>query len=132
MIVGMSGALLQGARGVTEDIDLWFENVADPRIGECVREAGGIWISGSFGMGPPQIGGDALSERLDVVTSMTGLGSFEEESKYVVHENVDGIDLPVLSLARIVHSKRAADREKDRAILPSLEDALAVRAKRKQ
>src|ERR1700679_3671710 len=25
MIVGMSGALLQGARGVTEDIDLWFE-----------------------------------------------------------------------------------------------------------
>jgi hypothetical protein len=130
MVVGMSGALLQGARGVTEDIDLWFENVTDPRIAECVREAGGFWVSGSFGMGPPQIGGDELSERLDVVMSMTGLGSFAEESKNMVHENVDGIDLPVLSLARIVHSKRAAGREKDRAILPSLEDALAIQQKK--
>jgi hypothetical protein len=30
MIVGMSGALLQGARGATEDIDLWLENPSDP------------------------------------------------------------------------------------------------------
>jgi hypothetical protein len=109
MIVGMSGALMQGARGVTEDIDPWFEDVTDP-----------------------QIGGDALSARLDVVVSMTGLGSFAEEWTNVVHENVDGIDLPVLSLARIAHSKRAANREKDRGILPSLDDALAVQARRKK
>jgi hypothetical protein len=30
MIVGMSAALLLGARGATEDIDLWFENLGDP------------------------------------------------------------------------------------------------------
>jgi len=53
MIVGMSGALLQGARGVTEDIDVWFEDPNDPRIAEAVREAGGIWISGSFGLSRP-------------------------------------------------------------------------------
>src|SRR5712675_2219144 len=29
MVVGMSGALIQGARGATEDIDLWFEDVTD-------------------------------------------------------------------------------------------------------
>jgi hypothetical protein len=34
MIVGMSGALLQGARGATEDIDIWFENLSDHRIAE--------------------------------------------------------------------------------------------------
>ena len=53
MVVGMSSALIQGVRGATEDIDLWFESVADPRIGAAVRAAGGIWVSGSFGMGPP-------------------------------------------------------------------------------
>jgi hypothetical protein len=37
LVVGMSAALLQGARGATEDIDLWFEDLADPRIGEAVR-----------------------------------------------------------------------------------------------
>ncbi len=126
MIVGMSGALLQGARGVTEDIDLWFDDVTDPRIAEAVREAGGVWISGAFGMGPPRIGGDALSERFDVVTSMTGLGAFGEEALHVRYEEVDGIRLPVLALRRIVASKIAANREKDRAVLPTLFDALAV------
>ncbi len=126
MIVGMSGALLQGARGVTEDIHLWFEDLSDPRIADAVKEAGGVWISGSFGLGPPRIGGDALSERFDVVTTMTGLESFATELRDVRFEEVDGLRLPVLPLARIVDSKRAANREKDRAVLPSLEDALVV------
>ena len=52
MVVGMSAALLQGARGATEDIDIWFEDVHDDRIPEAVRAAGGFWISGSFGVGP--------------------------------------------------------------------------------
>jgi hypothetical protein len=57
LVVGMSAALLQGARGVTEDVDLWFERTDDPRIGEAARAAGGFWISGSFGMRPPGLGG---------------------------------------------------------------------------
>ena len=31
LLVGMSAALLQGARGATDDIDLWFEKSDDPR-----------------------------------------------------------------------------------------------------
>lgn len=126
MVVGMSAALMQGARGATEDIDLWFEDPGDPRIADAVRAAGGIWISGAFGIGPPRIGGDALSERFDVVVSMTGLGRFADELAHVRHEIVDGIRVPVLSLRRVVVSKRAADRPKDRVALPSLLDALAV------
>ena len=30
MVVGFSAAALQGAPVVTEDIDLWFENLSDP------------------------------------------------------------------------------------------------------
>ncbi len=129
MIVGMSGALIQGARGATEDIDLWFESPSDPRIAGAVRAAGGIWVSGSFGMTPPRIGGEALSERFDVVVSMSGLESFAQEASNVVIEEVDGIPLPVLSLERIAVSKRAAGRAKDRLALESIDDVLAIRRK---
>jgi hypothetical protein len=39
---------------------------------------------------------------------------------------IDGVQIPVLSLRRIVESKRAAARPKDKAILHALEDALAL------
>jgi hypothetical protein len=126
MVVGMSAALIQGARGATEDIDLWFEDVTDARIGEAARASGGIWISGSFGMGPPRVAGEALSERFDVVTHMSGLGDFASEYEAVKFETIDGIPIPLLPLRRIVESKRAAGRAKDRALLHALEDALAL------
>ncbi len=126
MVVGMSGALIQGARGATEDIDLWFEDVTDSRIGEAALAAGGIWVSGSFGMSPPRLGGEALSERFDVVTHMSGLGDFASEYASVRFETVDGVKIPLLPLRRIVDSKRAAARVKDQAILHALEDALAL------
>lgn len=126
IVVGMSAALLQGARGATEDVDLWFEDVDDPRIADAVRKAGGIWVSGSFGMGPPRIGGDALGDRFDVVVHMSGLSDFATEYGGIRHETVDGISIPVLPLERILASKKAADRPKDRGIISALEDALLV------
>ncbi|MCG8555830.1 MAG: hypothetical protein MJD61_11175 [Proteobacteria bacterium] len=126
MVVGMSAALMQGARGATEDIDLWFENVTDSRIGEAVKAAGGIWVSGSFGMGPPRIGGEELSERFDVVVHMSGLERFATEFQHVRYETVDGIDIPIIPLNRVLVSKRAANRTKDRAQLAAIEDALLL------
>jgi hypothetical protein len=126
LVVGMSAALLQGARGSTEDIDLWFEDVTDPRIADSVRAAGGIWISGAFGMGPPRIGGDALSERFDVVAHMSGLEPFDVEYRAVRHELIEGLRVPVLPLARILASKRAAGRSKDLAAAHGIEDALLL------
>jgi hypothetical protein len=126
MVVGMSAALIQGARGATEDIDLWFEDVTDPRIGDAARASGGIWVSGSFGMAPPRVGGAALSERFDVVTHMSGLRDFASEYEAVGFATIDGVAIPVLPLRRIVESKRAAGRAKDKALLHALEDALAL------
>ncbi len=126
LIVGMSAALLQGARGATEDIDLWFENVMDPRVADAVRAAGGIWISGAFGMGPPRIGGEELSGRLDVVMHMDGLDRFEREYQGLRYEEVDGLRVPVLPLHRILHSKRAANRPKDLAAAHAIEDAILL------
>ena len=43
MLVGLSAAALQGAPVVTLDVDLWFEDLTDPRIREALLEipAGG-------------------------------------------------------------------------------------------
>ena len=42
MIVGVTAASMQGARVATEDIDLWFEDISDRRIGEAARSVGGV------------------------------------------------------------------------------------------
>ncbi len=39
LIVGMSAALLQEARGATEDIELWFETLGDPLANAIVHRA---------------------------------------------------------------------------------------------
>lgn len=126
LVVGMSAALLQGARGSTEDIDLWFESTADPRIAEAVHAAGGIWISGSFGLGPPRIGGDELSERFDVVVHMSGLEPFAVEYRAVRFEPLEDLRVPVLPLERILVSKLAAARPKDLAAAHAIEDAILL------
>jgi hypothetical protein len=77
-------------------------------------------------MRPPQIGGDEVGDRLDVVTHMTGLGGFPEECASAQLIDVDGLPLLVLGLERIIESKRAAGRTKDLAAIPALEEALAA------
>ena len=126
MIVGLSAAVLQGANAATRDIDVWFEDLEDPRIARAIREAGGIWISGFFGARPPQIGGDAIGDRLDVVTHMHGLGAFSDEFANTREVRIDGIPLRVLDIRRVLASKRATGRPMDLAAVPALEEAIAV------
>ena len=121
LVVGMSAALLQGARGATEDIDLWFHDLSDPRIGEAASRAGGFWVTRSE---PPMLGG--MGERFDVVTTMSGLPDFSEEYSGAKEFSVDGVTLKVLPLERIIASKRAANRGKDQVALQSLELALKL------
>jgi predicted nucleotidyltransferase len=126
LVVGMSAALLQGARGLTEDIDLWFERLDDPRIGEAANSVGGVWVIGTFDLRPPTLGGEALGDRFDVVTHAHGLASFASEYSEAITVPVDGLKIPVLPLERVIASKRAAGRLKDKAVLPLLEAALTV------
>jgi hypothetical protein len=57
---------------------------------------------------------------------LSGLEDFSIESQTAKTIDVDGLALPVLPLERIIHSKRAAGRPKDQAVLPALEAALAA------
>lgn len=76
-------------------------------------------------MMPAQLGG-ALGDRVHVVNLMSGLGTLDTESPGALDAQIDGVDVRVLPLPRILASQRAADRPKDRAVIPALEEALAA------
>ena len=125
LVVGMGAALVQGAPGTTQHIDLWFGSVEGSPLAEAARRAGGMYITG-FGMQPPAVGGEGL-ERVVLVLSASGLDSFEREYARARDYEIEGIPVKVLPLERVIASKRAARRPKDLAVLPLLEATLAAR-----
>ena len=130
MIVGLSAAALQGAPVVTQDVDLWFRELPDPGLEEVLRELHGVYVPPTT-LTPPMIGGEGI-ELFDLVTRMDGLESFDDELSRTVPLRLGRFVVRVLSLERIIASKREANREKDRLVLRVLEDALATIRAREQ
>lgn len=128
LIVGMGAALIEGAPGTTQDIDLWFERIDEAQLREAARRAGGLYTSG-FGLQPPAVGGEGL-DRVDLVLTASGLEPFDQEFNNAHDYVLDGVRVRVLPLDRVIVSKRAAQRAKDSAQLPMLEAALAARRAR--
>jgi hypothetical protein len=75
-------------------------------------------------MMPAKLGG--VLDRFDVVFSMSGLERFEAELSRSKAVKLQGVTVRVLPLDRVLASKRAANRPKDRAVIPALEEALAA------
>jgi hypothetical protein len=67
-------------------------------------------------------------ELFDVVLRMDGLDGFAAEWTNALQMTVGDVTVRVLPLARILVSKRAAARPKDRLVIPVLEDVLALRS----
>jgi hypothetical protein len=124
MVVGLSAAALQGAPVVTQDVDLWFEDLHNPKIAEALREVGAAYVPPSI-LNPPMFGAGGI-ELFDIVLRMDGFGSFNEEFANCVEVPLGTHKLKVLRLERILVSKRAANLAKDRLVVPVLEDAVAV------
>jgi hypothetical protein len=124
MVVGLSAATLQGAPVVTQDVDLWFENVGEPKMSQALQEVGAAYLPPS-NFNPPMLAG-AGTELFDIVIRMDGLGTFADELKNCVEISLGRQKLKVLSLERILASKIAANRAKDKLTIPVLRDALAA------
>ena len=124
LVVGMSAALIQGVRGSTDDIDLWFESLADPRIAEAAKSVGGFLVTRAE---PPLLGGP-FGGRFDIVTEMSGLPSFGAEYEKASLVDLGTARVRVLPLERILASKRAANREKDRIAIYQIEQTIKVLA----
>lgn len=134
MVVGLSAAALQGAPVVTEDVDLWFENLNDPRLIPALNAVGAAYLS-PFDFNPPMLGGPG-TEPFDVVIRMDGLGEFADEWKHAIQVKIGKLRLKVMPLERILISKQAANRPKDQRVIPALQNALhtllAKKARRKK
>jgi hypothetical protein len=124
MVVGLSAATLQGAPVVTQDVDLWFENLGELKISQALREVGAAYVPPS-NFNPPMLAGTG-AELFDIVIRMDGLGAFADEFKNCVEIPLGRQKLKVLSLERILVSKIAANRAKDKLTIPVLRDALAA------
>jgi hypothetical protein len=129
IVVGLAAAALQGAPAVTQDIDLWFADLSDPALARALRRVGATYIPPTIQNPPLIAGGDA--GLFDIVVHMHGLATFAQEARRAVRIPIGTVEVPVLPLARVIASKKAAGRPKDRAILPALEDALRVLESRK-
>ena len=75
---------------------------------------------------PPEIDGPGI-DQVDVVWNCQGLESFEREYEGAVRAEVaPDLVVMVLPLDRIIVSKKAAGRRKDKAVLPMLRDVLKI------
>lgn len=132
MVVGMSGAHLQGIHGIpTMDVDIWVEGLGSPAFCEAALAVGGFYRPPTgYDLQPPRLVGVGL-DALDLVLSMSGLGAFAEEYAHVVWISQgdtqipllpSGAHVPVLALERITKSKEAAARSKDVEIIHLLRE----------
>jgi hypothetical protein len=122
IIVGLSAAALQGAPVVTQDVDLWFEDLTDPKIREALAEVGAAYVP-PIEMNPPMFAGGGL-DLFDIVLRMDGLGTFADEWHNCLELPLGEATLRVLSTERILVSKRASNRPKDLLVIPVLEDSV--------
>ena len=122
MIVGLSAAALQGAPVVTQDIDLWFRTLPDPGIEKALKKFDGSYVPHLEG-NPPLLAGNGV-ELFDIVAHMHGLGEFDDERENAIKIPLGRMKVLVLKLERIIASKKATGREKDRLVLKILADAL--------
>jgi hypothetical protein len=122
LVVGLSAAALQGAPVVTRDVDLWVSDVADDKFRAVLKRFGAAYVP-PVGLSPPMIVGKRI-DMFDLVVSMQGLNSFAVEYRRSREIKVGTTRVRVLPLDRIIASKRAVNRPKDRAVLPVLEDVL--------
>jgi hypothetical protein len=120
MVVGLSAAALQGAPVVTQDVDLWFRDLNDPRLLRALKKAG-AGILEPVGLNPPMLLGEDVG-LFDLVTHMHGLDGFAEEMKHALRISLGSFRVPVLPLDRVIASKRALGRPKDELYLKVLAD----------
>lgn len=118
----MAAAIAQGVMGSTLDIDVWVDLPPRSymRVQNIAQRTGA-----TFGANTVVYLEDGRP--VNFVYEVTGLGSFPSELKRAVKASLYGREVPMLSLSRIQHSKRAVGRDKDLLHLKLIDDFLKCR-----
>jgi hypothetical protein len=118
----MSAAIAQGVMANTLDVDLWIDlpgrqymrvqNLAH-RLGATIAANTVVYLED----GTP----------VNFVYEVTGLGKFSREQRHVAFARIHGHEIPVLRLERILKSKQAIRRDKDKLHILHIRDFLRCR-----
>lgn len=129
ILIGMMAAVEQGAPCTTMDYDFWVRLPERQyvRILAIVQRLGGKILARTL---------YELKDgtQVNAIFRVDGLRSFDAEFKGCKLGRLAGQSVRILSLNRVIASKKASNRDKDIATLPILERTLrcAVQLKRKR
>jgi len=125
ILIGNAAAALDGAPVTTDDLDFLFrptpKNIG--KLEEIVREVGSSLtqphypLSHLYRFVEPQSG-----VQIDLMGTVYGVRSFESLRSRATRTTIDGHPVTVASLGDVIAMKRAANRKKDLAVLPVLEE----------
>jgi hypothetical protein len=124
LVVGAYALAAHGLPRATGDLDLWVRPTAE--------NARRVWRAlEAFGAPLHDLTLEDLSrpdivfqiglapKRIDLLTSITGVG-FEEASKNRVVVEIEGLEIPVLGRAELIRNKRVVGRPRDLADIEEL------------
>jgi hypothetical protein len=128
VLVGNAGAALHGAPVTTLDFDFLFrpvpQNLAKMKV--IARELGGIIYRPFYPASDLyRLINDERMLQIDFMTKMSAIRSLASLKSRSIAVTFGIYTVHVASLADIIKSKRAAGREKDKAVLKILEATLA-------
>jgi hypothetical protein len=134
VLIGGMAATMHGSDMVTFDLDVTPKTTRDnlERLASALRELdASLRVAGE----PSGVAFDAhadLLERsqvlnlttragdLDIVVRPAGSTGYDDLRRDAIAISISGVPILVASLADVIRSKEAANREKDRAVLPAL------------
>jgi hypothetical protein len=138
VLIGGMAAILHGAAHVTTDVDVVPQDAREnlERLSDTLKELHArIRVSGEPDGVPFDHSGESLSRvrvwnlqtdlgDLDLTFEPSGTKGYEDLHRDAAVMHLRSGDVTVASLADVVRSKEAADRPRDRAVLPGLRELL--------
>ena len=120
----MTAAVIQGVMTNTLDIDIWVDLPTRQyiRLWNLIRAQGGSALS-------PTLYVLEDGKVVNFLFAVTGLRSFATEFKNTVSAKMEGIEVKLLPLERILKSKKTIQREKDLVHISLIKTVLKGRKK---
>ncbi len=127
VMIGNAAAALHGAPVTTLDIDFMIRKTASnlKKLKKLADELEANILKPFYPISSLyRIMNENMGIQLDFMTIIHGINSFESLSADAVQAEFNGYILKVASLEKIIRSKKALNRAKDRAVLELLEKTL--------
>lgn len=144
VVVGAYAAIMQGSSQRTDDLDICYERSRDnyqrivraiapfrPRLRGIAEGLQAPFDERSLAQGTNFTLATDLGY-LDLLGEMSGVGGYKEIVGDAKPVNLGSFTCLIASLDTIIRSKEAADRPKDRAVLPELKALKALQRHRRE